>query len=509
MSYQVVQQNNKRILKNTVFLYIRLLLTIIIGLYTSRLVLEILGVSDYGVYNVVGGIVVFMGYFNDVMSQGTTRFLSFNLGKENAEYLKKVFTSCYTIHFLLSILTFLLAETIGLWFLNTKMTIPANRIVAANWVYQFAVFSAIWNIIQVPYSATIIAHEKMSIYAYMSIFDSFMKLLIVYLLLVVNFDKLIVYSFCYFFVDFISTILYRVYCHKKFSECSFNFGVDRKLFSAIFSYTGWNAVGTFAYLCNTQGVNIILNMFFGPVVNASRGLANTVNNLVNRFVLNFQVANRPQIVKYYAQSNLQEMWELIMNSSKFSSYLLFLFGIPVFVETPFLIKLWLGQIPEYVVIFVRLTLVLNLIQVVDYPLGTGLKAYGKMKLPNLTSCTIYLLILPITYFLLKNGYNPITSYIISIIMYPIALVSDLMILKHYLRFKVIKFFTNVIFKICSVGLFAFIVPYSISNCLELGWSRLIIVSLVSVLSTCFFVYVIGITPQNRSYIKNKIRFLKI
>lgn len=501
----VVRQNNNRIFKNTLFLYIRLLLTIIVGLYASRMILKILGVTDFGIYNVVGGVVVFMGYFNDVMSQGTTRYLTFSLGKGDRLELKKIFTACFSIHFVLAVITLILAETIGLWFLNNRMNIPEGRYYAANWVYQFAVFSAFLNVMQVPYSATIIAHEKMSIYAYMSIFDAVMKLLAVYLLFVINYDKLIVYSLFYFIVDMLSIVLYRIYCHSKFQECSFSFEYNKKIYREIFSYTGWNAVGTMAYLCNTQGINLLLNIFFGPIVNASRGLANTVNSLVNKFVLNFQVANRPQIVKYYAQSNLKEMHKLIMNSSKFSSYLLILFGIPVFIETPFLINLWLGQVPQYVVIFIRLTLILNLIQVVDYPLGTGLKAYGKMKLPNLTSCIIYLMILPITFFLLKLGYSPICSYIVHIIMYPLAMFCDLLILKRYLGFKISIFFNEVILRVLIVSILAFLFPYIASLFLNTGWHRLLIVSIVSILSTFIVVFTIGINSNNRKNIALKFK----
>lgn len=506
----IIRQNNNRILKNTLFLYFRLIITIVIGLFTSRAVLNVLGVSDYGIYNVVGGVVVFMSYFNDVMSQGTTRFLTFSLGKGDDSHLKKIFTACYSIHFILAIITVLIAETVGLWFLNNKMNIPIERYYAANCVYQFAVFSAFWNIMQVPYSATIIAHEKMSIYAYMSIFDSLMKLLIVYLLLIVSLDKLITYSLLYFLVDFSSTLLYRVYCHRNFSECSILLKYNKKIFREIFSYTGWNAVGTMAYLCNTQGVNVLLNLFFGPVVNASRGLANTVSSLVNKFVLNFQVANRPQIVKYYAQSNLEEMHKLMINSSKFSTYLLLLFGIPVFIETPFLINLWLGQTPTYVVIFVRLTLILNLIQVIDYPLGTGLKAFGKMKLPNLTSCTIYLLILPMTYLLLTLGFSPVSSYIVSIVFYPLAMLCDLFILKMYMNFDISIFLKNVILNVLIVTFLAFFIPYIVSLHFEHGWYRFLLVCVVSVVSTSTIVFTIGINTQSRKILINSLKnkFLK-
>lgn len=498
-------QNNKRVAKNTLFLYLRMLITLFIGLFTSRVVLQTLGVHDYGLYNVVGGIIGILAYANNLLGQGTTRFLTIDLGNGNLIKLKNTFSACVSIHLLLALITFLIGETIGLWFVNTHLVINPTRIDAANWVYQLSLLSGVLAFMQVPYSASIIAHEKMSIYAYMSIFDVCMKLLIVYLLLFIPFDKLKLYSTFYFIVNIINITIYRIYCHKFFPECRFHINFDWKLYKEIFNYVGWNSIGTFAFMANSQGINVLLNLFYSTVVNAARGIAFTVSGVINQFVSNFQTAITPQVLKYYAQGNILEMNRLVKNNAQYSSYLVFLFGLPVFLETEFLIKLWLGQIPEYVIPFIRLTIIQILVQAIDTPIGGGIHAYGKMKLPNLTTSFVYLSVLPLSYIAMKLGASPIITYIIIVLLYPVALIFDLWILKKYSGFSIMVYVKDVIFKGIYILFLSATIPSILSYFLPYGVLRFIIVTSISVLSTIITVYYIGLTTNVRIMLINKIK----
>ena len=435
---------NKRIAKNTLLLYVRMLLTMAIGLYTSRVVLAELGISDYGLYSVVGGIVTMFTFINGSLNAGTQRFLTFELGRGNIVQLKKIFSTAIVIYTFLALTILFLAETVGLWFLLNKMNFEPGRLNAAIWVYQFSIIACMVSIIQVPFMAALVAHEKFDIYAYMSIYDAVMKLAIVFLLTFAPFDKLIFYAFLILLVSTSSAVIYNWYCRKHFAECRFSWSFDKSVFKNMFSFSAWDIVGSVAVLGQMQGVNIIINLFCGTIVNAAYGIANTVNNIINTFAANIVTAASPQIVKSYAQKHLDEMFSLVINSAKMSSYLLLIIGIPVFVEIEFLLKIWLGEYPSYAPLFLRIILVQSWVKTLGEPTVRALHAIGNIKLLNIVVGVILLLILPITYFLLRFGYPPGIALGANIILWAVAIPMRLMLLRRYCGFPTMAYIKEVV-----------------------------------------------------------------
>lgn len=499
-----ISANNKRIAKNTIYLYIRMLVFLFIGLFTARVTINALGVHDYGLMNVVGGVLGFLGYFSTLLSQGTSRFLTVGLGKGDMNSLRNIFSACGTIHVVLALATLLIGETVGLWFVNNKLVIDADRMFVANYIYQLSLFSSFLGITQTPYIASITSHEKMSTFAFMSILDVAFKLIVVLMLLYVDADKLVLLSTFYFCVSLFMFFMYRIYCLRKFEECNMRLRWDAKLYKEIWNYVGWNAIGTFAFMANSQGITILLNMFFSTVVNAARGIASSVSQQVSGFVMNFQTAARPQIVKLYAVGDYQGMNRLICNSAKFSSYLLLIVGLPVFLKTEFLITLWLGHVPEYVVPFIRLTLVELFFRAIDFPIGDGIHAFGKMKLPNVTSSIAYLSVLPLTYLFLMLGASPITSYIVACFAYPMALACDLWILHKYSGFDVVFYLLQVPVKTLGIILTASIFPVICSYMLEEGWLNFLCTVALCLVFSSLLVFFIGLNREMRYKILNKI-----
>lgn len=497
---------NKKIARNTLYLYVRMIVMLFVSLFTSRITLNVIGVHDYGVYNVVGGILGIFSYASTLLYQGTSRFLTISLGKEDFDELKNVFSACLNLHIVIAILLVVIGETFGVWFLNTQLVIDANRMLAANFVYQFSLFGAVVAIIQSPFTATVISHEKMSAFAFLAIFDVAMKLLLVCLLLFINFDKLILYGGFYFIVSLIVFSLYFFFCRRHFNECNFSLKWDGALYKKIWNYVGWNAIGSFAFTCNTQGVTVLLNMFFSTIVNAARGITTTVSYNIQNFVTNFQTAARPQIVKLYAQGKLDEMNVLIMNTSKYSSFLLMIFIVPFSLETQYIIELWLGQVPEFVVPFIRLTFIEMFFRSIDFPLGAGLHAVGRMKIPNLTSSIVYLSVLPISYLALKFGATPIISYVVSIFVYPIAMICDLFIINKYTQFQVGVFLKNVLCRSVFVYTVGGILPLYIHCSMDYGGRRFLLVGFISLLSSILVVFYIGLNQMMRKKIINFLIF---
>lgn len=500
-----MDENNKRIAKNTLYMYGRMLVTLFVGLLTARVTINALGIHDYGLLNVVGGVMGFIGYFSSLLSQGTTRFLTVGLGKGDMANLRRIFSACGTIHIALALVTLLIGETIGLWFVNTKLVIDPDRMFAANYIYQLSLFSAFLGITQTPYIACVTAHEKMGTFAFMSIFDVVFKLIIVVMLLYVDTDKLIMYSTFYFIVGLLIFLMYRVYCLRKFEECNMQLYWDSKLYKDIWNYVGWNSIGTFAFMANSQGLTILLNMFFSTVVNAARGIASTVSSQVNGFITNFQIAVNPQTVKLYAVGDYDRMNRLIFNNAKYSSYLLILIGLPVFIETEFLIHLWLGNIPEYVIPFIRITLVELFFRAIDIPIGMGIHAFGKMKLPNITSSIAYLSVLPLVYIFLRMGSSPIIAYIIGCSVYPIALGCDLWILNKFSRFDIKHYLVNVPLKSLSLTFASSIIPALITLSFSSGVIRFLSSVFCCVLCSGIIIFYIGLDKKTRTLIVDKVK----
>ena len=501
----IESENNKRIAKNTVFLYLRMILVMGVGLYTSRLILQILGVSDYGIYNVMGGIIGMLAYVNTLMSGATSRFLTIDLGKGDMLNLKRTFSMSSTLCLASAAIFLILGETIGLWFMNTHLNIAPERLYAANWVYQCALLSAAVTVIQSPYLASVIANEKMSAYAYMSIFDVCMKFLAVFALQYFDSDKLILYGIFLLAVNILNALIYRIYCRKKFPECTFSFYFSKSKFMEMFSYSGWNMIIVFANVLNNYGLNILLNIFYGTVVNAARGLALQVNSIVSQFYSNFQTASRPQIMKYYAQGNIQEMSKLIRNTSKISAFLLMCLIIPISFNIDALLDIWLDEVPQYTSWFVVFMMLNALCAAVDYPVGMGIQAVGKMKLPNLTVSLLYLSIFPIGYLAMKLGAGPVVSYAVYIAIAPIILLADMLILKKYTGFSIGLFLKEVVLPIFFVLAVSLIVPAILSfvHIPDSFWSTLLAVA-VDALYVCLVIFFIGLPKSLRDKMLGKL-----
>jgi O-antigen/teichoic acid export membrane protein len=428
--------NSTRIAKNTLMLYFRQILIMLVSLYTVRVVLNTLGAEDYGIYNVVAGVVTMFGFLNVTLVTGTQRFLTFQLGRENFDELKKIFSVALNIHIILAIGILILAESIGLWFLKYKLNLPPTRKDAIFWVFQFSVFAIILTVIQAPYNASIIAHERMNVFAYISIGDAALKLFNAYILTVLNYDKLIVYAVLIFIANFIVMNLYRLYCINHYSECRFKLIKDITLYKAILTFSGWGIVGSGAVVCANQGVNILLNIFFGPMINAARGIAVQINTALASFVNNFQTAVNPQIIKSYASEKTEELYTLLFQNTKFSFCILWVLLLPVLLKIDVLLHFWLTDIPEYTSLFCRLILIQSLIFCMDRPFVTALNAIGKMKLPNLTAGIVLLLVLPISYIMLKENMPAYIPFVVYICINIITTVIEIVFLYKWIKLPI-------------------------------------------------------------------------
>ena len=424
------QSNNKTIAKNTIFLYIRMMVTMVVSLYTSRVILQVLGVDDYGIYQAVGGIVGFLGFLNAAMSAGSSRFITFGLGEGDEEKLKKIFSTTLTGHIILALLIVVIAETAGLWFLYNKMVIPPDRINAALWVFHLSVLTAFFSLTQVPYNACVIAHEKMSVYAYTSIIEAVLKLAIVYLLMIGNMDKLILYAILLAALQLSILTYYRFYCVRRFDEAHFRLHIDKKLFKEIAGFSGWSLFANGSIALNSQGVLILLNMFFSPAVVAARAISLQVNSAANQFVNNFQTAANPQIVKLYAAKDYEGSKQLLLQTTKFSFYLMLLLSLPICITAEPLLELWLGVVPEYSVIFLQLIVIQSLFHVFDVSFYRALFAKGQLRENALISPTLGFVMFPVVYLLFKVGCSPValswaslvTTILLGMVVKPLLII---------------------------------------------------------------------------------------
>lgn len=486
-------------------LYFRFIILLVISLFTSRIVLKTLGFSDFGLYNVVGGFVSLLSFLNNYASQATSRFLTYELGNGNAKKLKDTFSGALFLHICIAIVILLAGETIGLWYVENKLNIEEERRAMAVFVYELSLITACMGFIQTPFNASVTSHEDMKVYAYISIFDVIAKLLIVYLLLAVDKDKLQVYSVFLFCVSLLTSLFYVAYCMRKYPECGFRLKCNKGLYKKMFNYIGWNSIGSVAFAMNNQGITILLNSFFGTVVNAARGVAGSLSNIVGQFVFNFQTAMRPQIIKTYANGEIKEMEKMILYCSRYSSYLCMIFGIPLFIEADTILRLWLGDVPPYAATFVRITMMQIMIQAIDFPVGYGINAVGKMKLPNITSSLVYLLVVPISYIAMKMGANPVIAYVVSAICFPLALLFDVWILQVYIGFDVKKFYSTVVAKLLLFVVSSSIIPMTFHIMMSSDFQRLSVVTIMSLLCSFFIIYYKGIDCKYRTFVLKKIK----
>lgn len=490
-----------------------MLITMGIGLYSSRVILNTLGVSDYGLYNVVGSVVTMFSFLTTTIASGTQRFLSFAIGENDSDQLKSVFSNAITLHCLLAVIVVVLSETLGLWYVYNKLVIEPGRFSAALWCYQLSVFATIFTIMQIPFNSALIAHEKMDFYASMSIFDVTFKLVAVFTITLVPYDKLIFYSFLILFVNIISLFLYKWYCSRHFHECSFNLGYDKPLFRDMLSFSGWNTFGCLAIMGQTTGVNLVINAFCGTIVNAARAIAVQVNAMVMRFVDNIQVAINPQIIKYYADNDLINMERLAIRGAYLSSYMFLFLAIPLFIECDWVITIWLGNCPEYVVPFVRIVLIESLFKTMGNPTITVIHATGKMKMNQLTSGFLQLLVLPLCYILFKIGLS--TTLIIAICIFPWILVIPLRLYwcHYYGNFPVWKYIRSIYIKIPLLACIMYIIPQCIHYILpQPCLTRFLIVGVVSVITSITIIYFCGLESSVRKTLLDKfydfLRLLK-
>jgi len=500
-------KKTKRIAKNTLMLYFRMLFIMLISLYTSRVILETIGITDYGFYNVVGGVVTTFSFLSGAMVTGTQRYLSFELGKNDFVQLRKTFTMSLNIHIGISIVVVVFAETIGLWFLNNYLNIPEDRIIASNWVYQYTIITFVFSIIKIPYSALIIAHEKMTVFAYFSIIEVIGKLLVVFVLVYVSFDKLEFYSFQLALVALVITALNIIYTRIKYVESKYIFTWEKKLFYEMISYNGWNLWGNIASVSYNQGISILLNIFFGPVVNAARGITFQVNGAVNGFVSNFQVALNPQIIKAYSSGNLEYMHQLIYKGAKYSFFLLLLLTMPIIIETEYVLKLWLNEVPNFTSIFVKLLLVISLINSISGTMGTAILAQGNIKRYHMIVGGIQLLILPISYMFLKKGYSPEITLYITMISALISFYFRIIIVSSLVEIKTYTYLINVIKPIVIVTFFSSIIPIYLHYSMDESFYKFIILCLIIIFSISISIYYLGIDNSERLFIQkyfNKI-----
>ena len=410
--------DNKTIAKNTIFLYIRMMVTMIISLYTSRVILQVLGVDDYGIYQAVGGIVGFLSFINSALSGGTSRFLTYELGTGNKEKLSNTFSTTLTAHIILALLVVALGETLGLWYFNTKMVIPADRFEASTVVFHLSMLTAILSIISVPYNAAIIAHEKMKVFAYIGIYEAVSKLAIVYALTIGGIDKLVLYAILLLLIQLSIFLFYVVYCKRVFPESKYKFFfIDRTLFKEIFSFSGWGLLAGGSIALNSQGILLLLNYFFAPAVVTARSISLQVYNIANQFVNNFRTAANPQIVKQLAAGDVAGSHNLLLQSTKFSYYLMLILCLPICLLASPLLHLWLVEVPEYTVPFLQLVIIQSLFQVFDTSFYTALFAKGRIKENALISPTIGLLRFPIIFVLFKMGYSPLALSWASLITF--------------------------------------------------------------------------------------------
>lgn len=505
---QDTSANNKRIAKNTMLLYMRMLFLMLISLYTSRVVLNSLGVDDYGIYNVVGGVVAMFSVLSGSLSGAISRFITFELGTGNVENLKKVFSSSITIQLGLALFFILLAETVGLWFLNYKMQIPLDRLDAANWCLQFSIITFAINLWSVPYNAAIIAHEEMSVFAYISILEGVGKLLIALCIAYNPFDRLVFYALLIALLSWIIRIVYTNYCKRHFDECTYHFIYDHNLLKRMFAFAGWSFFGAGSWQLMTQGVNLLLNVYFGVAVNAARGVANQVDMAIMQFVNNFSTAVNPQITKSYALGDKSYMFSLMYRGAKFSYFLMLFFAIPIICETDFILGLWLGIVPDYAVTFARLALIVSMIQVLSNTMVTAMLATGDIKKYQIIVGGLGMLVFPMAWLFFYLGLPPETAYLSTIIVFICQLLCRLKMLRDMIGLSPMDYLGEVLLKIIIVTVLASIIPVMITYMLDENFLRLIAVGLSSIICSTTCIWLIGLNYSERQFIMATINNVK-
>lgn len=502
--------NTKRLAKNTLFLYGRMLIGMLVSLYTSRVILEALGVVDYGIYNVVGGFVAMFAIISTALSNATVRFLTFELGRENKSNLKEIFSTSVLIHILLCVVIIVLAETAGLWFLNYKLVIPPDRMFAANVVFQASMVSFILGILSVPYNSCILSHEKMDIFAYIGVFQIFANLIVVLIVRYCSFhwDVLIAYSILVVSVSVLVQVINMWYSLKHYPETHVRPHFFKSRWKEMGGFALWNAIGCSAGILKEQGVNVLLNLFFGPTMNASRAVAGSVNNAISSFSGNFTNALNPQVTKTYSSGDMDYCLSLVFKGARFSFYILMLISIPVLLETPYLLKLWLNKYPDGSVLFSRLILIASLIETLSSTLINLVSATGKIRNYQLIVGGLLLMNCPLSYLFLKLGYAAYSVYIVAIAVGIGCLALRLVFLNRLVGLSVKKFLKQVVLNTLMTFCCALVVPLMIYIAMPEGFLRLFILTILSVVSSALIIVYISCNANERAFILSKVVSIK-
>lgn len=482
-----------------------MLFMMLISLYTSRIVLSTLGIEDFGIFNVVGGIVTMLTFLNSSMTVSTQRYLKYELACSNHTHLASIFSTSINIHITISIIIIILSETVGIWLLYNHMSIPHEKINAALWVFQLSILSTVIMIMSVPYNAIIIAYERMGVFAYISILEAILKLVIVYVLLVFNkIDTLKLYAVLMCCIQIIIRFIYTIYCKKNFPEIKYKLSFNRKLFNEMINFASWNLIGNIAVIAYTQGLNILLNIFFSPVINAARGIAVQVQNTIRSFCQNFQTALNPQITKSYATKDFEYMSSLIYASSKYSFFLLFFISLPILIETKENLNWWLKEVPEHTTSFARLIICTSMIEAISNPLITAVQATGKIKRYQIIIGSIQLSILPISYIALSLCKIPEIAFIVNLVIITVAQIARIFIVKTLMPFSIKKYFKTVIYKIilvCSTSYIPTVILYYILP--NNNFFSFISLCIFSIILTSITIYTLGLDDSEKKVIKNK------
>lgn len=504
-----MSSNTSRIAKNTIFLYFRSFITLLIALYTSRVILDVLGIEDYGIYNVVGGVIGMLSFLNTSMAATYQRYFNYEMGRNNEKGVKDLFKSSLTVQLFYAVTIVVLAETIGLWFLENELVISSLRLDAARWIYHISIVSFVLIVFQAPFNALIISYEKMGIFAYISILDSILKLTIVLSLPLFVGDKLMIYGLLGILVILLNSIIYLVVCKSKFSACHLAFNWDKEQIKNLLGFGAWGMMDSLSYTLKSQGLNIVLNIFFGTVVNAARGVAYQILGAVEQFVRSFQTSFRPQMIKSYAEGNFSYMYKLYYSGTKLSFYMLWCLSFPIILETPNILQIWLGDnVPQYTVVFTRLILFTALISAYANPTSGIAYATGNIKMFNLWVSGLNLLIVPIAYIFLKLGCGPESAMMVSLVMTILVQIVRLFVLRRLLTFSISQYVKNVVVPTISVLLLSSIVTISFKSLLGPNMLNCIIICAFSILCVLITAYTIGLNKEEKILIMSKINKIR-
>lgn len=501
----MTSENNKRIARNTMLLYVRMVFLMAVTLYTSRVVLRMLGVTDFGIYNVVGGVVTMLGFVSGSLGGATSRFITFELGRGEQGDVRHVFRCAVSVHYLLAGIVLLVAETAGLWFVMERLVIPPERMAAAMWVYQCSVLTFVVSILSAPYNALIIAHERMGAFAYISIFEALAKLLAVFSLAWSVSDRLATYAVLLLAVQVSIRLAYNFYCVRHFPETDARWLWDRGLSRRLFSYAGWTLNGNLAVIGYTQGINVLLNLFFGPAVNAARGVAVQVQSAVNQFFSNFMMAVRPQIVKSYAQGNLVYMHGLVLSSSRYSFYLVLLISVPVLVNAEYILSLWLGTVPAHTAAFTRLMVVACMNYALSNPTLMAIHATGDLKKFQLVEGSLLLTVLPVAYLLLAYAHiSPEAVFMVYLVIETLTQFVRVWIVYPRIGLARRRYLTEVLGPIAGVCLPLLPIGWALHLHAATSWTGLLANSSLCVACTTLILAVFGLRRSERQFVRARI-----